>query len=94
MELDTNIDVDKKNFYLHIKFSWKGLAYRITCTQSYVQIFTMALQVLQQLVFSRAALKAFGGSQARGPIGAAAADLHQSHSNTGSEPHLQPTQQL
>ena len=29
---------------------------------------------------------AHGCSQARGPIGATAADLHHSHSNTGSEP--------
>ena len=37
---------------------------------------------------------AYGGSQARGPIGAVAASLCQSHSNAGSEPHLQPTPQL
>ena len=37
---------------------------------------------------------AYGGSQARGLIGAVAAGLHQSHSNAGSEPHLQPTPQL
>ena len=43
---------------------------------------------------SRATLAAYGGSQARGPIGAIAAGLHHSHSNTGSEPHLQPTPQL
>ena len=36
----------------------------------------------------------YGGSQARGPIGAAAADLHHSHSNKGSEPRLRPTPQL
>ena len=34
-----------------------------------------------------------GGSQARGIIGAAAASLHHSHSNMGSEPHLWPTWQ-
>ena len=34
---------------------------------------------------------AYGGSQARGPIRAVAASLRQSHSNTGSEPRLQPT---
>ena len=43
---------------------------------------------------SWAAPTAYGGSQARGPIGAVATGLHQSHSNTGSEPHLQPTPQL
>ena len=45
-------------------------------------------------VFSRAAFTAYGGSQARGLIGAVAASLRQSHSNTGSEPRLQPTPQL
>jgi len=44
--------------------------------------------------FSRAAPVAYGGSQARGLIGAVAASLHQSHSNLGSELHLQPTPQL
>ena len=34
---------------------------------------------------------AYGGSQARGLIGAVATGLHQRHSNVGSEPHLQPT---
>ena len=46
------------------------------------------------LLFLWAASVAYGGSQARGLIGAVAAGLHQSHSNTGSEPHLQPTPQL
>ena len=38
--------------------------------------------------FFRAAPEAYGGSQARGPIGAIAAGLHHSHSNTRSQPHL------
>ena len=42
----------------------------------------------------RAAPAACGGSQARGRIGATAAGLRQSHSNSGSEPCLQPTPQL
>ena len=37
---------------------------------------------------------AYGGSHARGPIGAVAAGLHHSHSSTASEPHLRPTPQL
>ena len=41
--------------------------------------------------FFRAAPVAYGDSQARGLIGAVAAGLHHSHSNTRSEPHLQPT---
>ena len=44
--------------------------------------------------FSRAAVVAYGGSQAKGLIGAVAASLHQSHSNAGSKPCLQPTPQL
>ena len=43
---------------------------------------------------SWAAPTAYEGSQARGLIGAVAAGLHQSHSNAGSEPHLQPPSQL
>ena len=42
---------------------------------------------------SRAAPAAYESSQARGQIGAAAASLCRSHSNT-SEPHLWPTPQL
>ena len=37
---------------------------------------------------------AYGGSQARGPVGAIAASLSQSHGNARSEPNLQPTPQL
>ena len=44
--------------------------------------------------FFRATPEAYGGSQVRGRIGAAAAGLRQSHSNLGSEPHLRPTPQL
>ena len=46
------------------------------------------------LVFSRAAPSAYGGSQARGQIGAVAAGLYQSHSDLGSELNLRPTPQL
>ena len=37
---------------------------------------------------------AYGGSEARGLIGAVAAGLHQSHSTAGSEPRIRPTAQL
>ena len=37
---------------------------------------------------------AYGGSQAKGLIRAVATGLRQSHSNMGSEPHLQPTPEL
>ena len=45
-------------------------------------------------LFLRAALEAYGRTQARGCIRATAAGLYFSHSNAGSEPHLQPTPQL
>ena len=37
---------------------------------------------------------AYGGSQARDPIGTVAVGLCQSHTNSGSEPCLQPIPQL
>ena len=46
------------------------------------------------VAISWAAPAAYGGSQARGRIGAVATGLRQSHSNVGSEPCLQPTPQL
>ena len=45
-------------------------------------------------VFFRAAPAAYGGTQARGGIGAVATVLRQSYRNSGSEPCLQPTPQL
>ena len=47
-------------------------------------------------LFFRAAPTAYGGSQARGPIGAVASGLHHSHSNVGSELrlHLRPIPQI
>ena len=42
----------------------------------------------------RAAPAAYGGSQTRGLIGAAAAGLRHSHSNARSEPSLKTTPQL
>ena len=49
--------------------------------------------MLPELLFG-AAPAANGGSQAKGRLRAAAAGLRYSHSNTGSEPSLQPTPQL
>ena len=45
-------------------------------------------------IFFRAVPTACEGSQARDVIGAVAANLHRSHSNTGSEPCLQPAPQF
>ena len=46
------------------------------------------------LCLFRAVPAAYGGSQSSSQIRAEATGLHHSHSNTGSEPCLQPTPQL
>jgi len=56
--------------------------------------FLLFLFFLSLFPISWAALVAYGGSQARGPVGAVAASLRQSHSNWGSELRLQPTPQF
>ena len=59
----------------------------------FVFVFVFCLFVVV-VAISWAAPAAYGGSQARGRIGDVATGLHQSHSNAGSEPRLQPTPQL
>ena len=58
-----------------------------------------AIQLIHKAFFVlfclfRAALVAYGGSQARGRIGAVAAGLHHSYNNAGFELCLQPTPRL
>ena len=58
-------------------------------------VFCLFVVVVVVIVaISWAAPAAYGDSQARGRIGAVATGLHQSHSNAGSEPRLQPTPQV
>jgi len=54
----------------------------------------LSLLIIYLFVFSRDVPVAYGGSQARGLIRAVVVGLSHSHSNAGSEPHLQPTPQL
>ena len=68
-------------------FTYSG---RYTVSHCYV----LFILFIYLFAFSRATPMAHGGSQARGLIGAVAADLHQSHSNAGSEPCLQPIPQF
>ena len=56
------------------------------CVCVYIYIYTFFF-----LVFFRAAHVAYGGSQTRDQIGAAAASLHHSYSNARSKPHLTAT---
>ena len=57
-------------------------------------LFIYLFFVFLSFFFLRATPMANGGSQARGLIGAIAAGLCHSHSNTGSKPRLRPTPQL
>ena len=77
----------------------KGKQVLSKLVQALVFFFSCFFSVLFCFVFGvfllfRAAPTAYGGSQARGRIGAVAAGLRQSHSNAGSELRLQPTPQL
>ena len=63
------------------------------CLTIYIKEFTFFFFFVL-LLLPWAAPAAHGGPQARGPIGAAATGLRQSHSNARSEPRLQPTPQL
>ena len=55
---------------------------------------SMSVNGLVFSFLSRATPLAYGGSQAKGKIGAVGTGLRQSHSNAGCELHLQPTPQL
>ena len=68
----------------------------VFCFLSFVSLFfgVVVVVVVVVVAISWAAPAAYGGSQARGRIGAVATGLRQSHSNSGSEPRLQPTPQL
>ena len=64
------------------------------CVIGNMILFYFIIYLFVFFAFSRAALVAYRGSQARGLIRAVAASLHQSHSNVGSELHLQSAPQL
>ena len=70
---------------MRVPFSWHPPLAFVVC----ILFFFFGL-----FAISWVASTAYGGSQARGLIGAVAAGLHQSHSNAGSELCLQPTPQL
>ena len=57
-------------------------------------LFSLSLSLFFFFCLFRAAPMAYRSSQYRGQIGATAVSLHHSHSNMGSELHLQPTPQL
>ena len=71
-----------------------SVAQHVKSLSLYIYIYTCILFYFIFLCIFRAVPAAYGGSQARRPIGDVAAGLRQSHSNAGSEPCLQPTPQL
>ena len=58
------------------------------CYRQKRTIFFFCLFFFFFFAISWAVPTAYGGSQARGQIGATGASLHNSHSNGGSKPHL------
>ena len=72
----------------------QGVSLSCYRTDMYVNMNLLSLKLFFFLSFSRAVPAAYGGSQARGLIGAGATGLRQSHSSTESEPCLRPTPQL
>ena len=70
-------------------WEWPGRCVLICLMGHFIHSF-----IHHSFAFFRAAPAAYGNSQAGGRMKAAAAGLHHSHSNVGSEPHLGPTPQL
>ena len=87
---------------LQIFLSAYGLSYQsLDCVYHRAEVFDFnKIQFINYLfffcpfVFSRTAPTPYGGSQARGLIGAVDASLCHSHSNSESEARLSPTPQL
>ena len=99
--------MDPKGFkalvcFLHRVFFWAQLLWLQTLLKElrqdqgkYIYYFVRwCLIIIFFFWHFRATCVAYGSSQARGRIGAAAAGLHHSHSNMGSQPHLWPTPKL
>ena len=76
------------------RFNYRATENKVSPIFLTLQISLILFLFLCLFASSRAAPTAYGGSKARGLIRAVAAGLHQNHSNTGSEQHLQSTLQL
>ena len=78
--------------FLYLFFRhYYSISYNYLCTCPILWVWT---NWRQSLLFFRAAPEAYGGSQARGPVGATTAGLYHSHSSARSELHLWPILQL
>ena len=78
-------------FYINIPVR-VSFSFLLFVTDQFIYIYIFFFFVF--LSFFRAAPAAYGGSQARGLIGAVVAGLRHSHSNARSKPRLRPTPQL
>ena len=79
---------------LNISCLFKSCVYNFELSTKVTVTLAFFFNFFVFLLFLWAALAAYGGSQARGQIGAVATGLRQSHSKAGSKPSLQPTPQL
>ena len=82
------------NFSFYVRISCVYLGATILGDYILTSVLSCFLVFVCLFAISWTAPTAYGGSQARGQIEAIAADLCQSHSNTGSEPRVQPATQL
>ena len=80
------MDLNRKTWILILALGWTGWCF----------LWTLFYQVIlfYFILLFWAAPTAYGNSQVRGRIRAAAAGLHHGHSNARSEPHLRPTPPL
>ena len=77
---------DSSDFY-HFSFSLEKVILLVLIWYHLIATIYLIIRLYCFLFFRDTAL-AHGSSQVRGCIGDAAANLHHSHSNAGSEPHL------
>ena len=68
--------------------------WRADLKERWIEFFYLLFIYFGLFAISKAGPAAYGGSQARGQIGAVATSLRQSHSNAGSELRLRPIPQL
>ena len=85
-------ELPSEHCFCGVPQSLSGCVFIIICLQVFLFIYLFIYFCL--FAISWPAPAAYGGSQPRGLIRAVVSGLHQSHSNAGSEPHLQPTPQL
>ena len=90
--LRRNMNIKQASKHLRSKVGIKAFTFQKATAQKVFYLFIFFFFCL--FTISWAIPTAYGGSQARGRIGAVATSLGQSHSNAGSEQRLRLTPQL